>query len=262
MTLLTTIIFFIFGLVIGSFLNVVICRYNTGQTFRGRSVCLSCQAHLCWYELIPLLSFLALGGRCRTCQTKISRQYPAVEIITGILFAFLYLKLESLFYFDISVFFATYAYYAVLFSLLIIIAFYDARHKIIPDPLAVLFGTLSFLGLFLFTEGRLELHLPAWKELLSGFAVAVPFALLWLISRGTWMGLGDAKLALGLGWMLGISRIVSATVLAFWSGALLSVVLLLFSKKYKIKSEIPFAPFLIFGALIAFFFELNVYPLF
>jgi len=262
MSLFLGIIFFIFGIVIGSFLNVVILRYNTGKSFGGRSACMSCRTGLSWYELIPVFSFLALMGRCKSCKTKISAQYPLVEITTGVLFTLLFLKLEYLFNADTFMFFAVYTYYAVLFAILVVIAFYDLKHKIIPDVLSGLFGLLAFAGLFLFSGDVFHLHLP-WKlDVFSGFTVAVPFAVLWLVSQGTWMGLGDAKLALGLGWMLGIAKVFSGTLLAFWSGALISIVLLVFSKKYKIKSEIPFAPFLIFGAILAFFLELQATPFF
>src|SRR3989338_3567698 len=98
MITIVTILFLVLGLIIGSFLNVVIYRYNTARTLGGRSACMSCQKVLCWYELIPLISFLALGGRCKYCKTKISKQYPAVELLTGIIFASLFLKFQGLFF--------------------------------------------------------------------------------------------------------------------------------------------------------------------
>src|SRR3990167_9306340 len=100
MFLLLTIIFFIFGTIIGSFLNVVIFRMNTQKyffgSFGGRSACMSCQNKLKWYELIPLFSFFTLKGRCRTCRTKISVQYPLVEFISGLVFAALFFKFQDL----------------------------------------------------------------------------------------------------------------------------------------------------------------------
>src|SRR3990167_8361302 len=98
MTIALTIIFFALGLIIGSFLNVVIYRYNTGKTFGGRSKCLVCHKILSWHELIPLFSFIFLKGHCRGCKTRISFQYPLIEFITGLVFAFIFLKLENLFY--------------------------------------------------------------------------------------------------------------------------------------------------------------------
>ena len=238
MTTILTIIFFIFGLIIGSFLNVVIFRLNTKKTFSGRSKCLSCQKELSWYELFPVFSFLILGGRCKGCKTKISWQYPLVELVTGIIFACLFLKFQDVFYFQPNFFAGTISYYAGMFSLLVIIAVYDLRHKIIPDSLVLIFGILSFIGLFFFSISGLNVHIPSFWEFLSGILIALPFALIWLFSKGVWMGLGDAKLAIGLGWLLGLSRALSGVVLAFWSGAIIGLILIAVSRKHSMKSEI------------------------
>jgi leader peptidase (prepilin peptidase)/N-methyltransferase len=259
MIFLLTTIFFALGLIIGSFLNVVIFRLNTERSFGGRSGCMTCQNQLTWYELIPVFSFLGLGGRCRNCKVKISLQYPIVEFISGFIFAGLFLKFQDIFFFNTLVFSFTYAFYATTFSLLLVIAVYDFRHKIIPDALAFVVGILGFVGLFLFNSYGFYPHLPSILEFLSGLFISVPFALLWLISRGTWMGLGDAKLAIGLGWLLGLSRILSGVVVAFWIGAIAGIFLVAFSKKYKMKSELPFAPYLVLGTILAFLFELHLF---
>lgn len=259
MILTLTIIFFILGLIIGSFLNVVILRYNTQKNIGGRSACMSCQNQLQWFELVPVFSFLALRGRCRNCKTKISPQYPLVEFATALIFASLFLKFQDLFFMNTLIFAFTLAYYATMFSLLMVIAVYDLRHKIIPDMLALVFGIFAFLGMFVFSNFIFQPHIPSLLELLSGIFIALPFALIWLVSYGAWMGLGDAKLALGLGWLLGLSRVLSGVVVAFWSGAIVGLVLLALSKKHGMKSEIPFAPFLVLGALIAFLFELHLF---
>lgn len=226
---------------------------------------MSCQSKLCWYELIPLVSFIALQGRCKTCKTKISTQYPLVELVSGLIFALLFLKFQNIFYENTLIFAFTYAYYASMFSLLLVIAVYDLRHKIIPDGLALIFGIFSFIGLFLFSAygfSSLSLHIPSVLEALTGVIIAAPFALLWLLSQGTWMGLGDAKLALGLGWLLGLSVALSGVVVAFWVGAIIGIILIIFSKNHSMKSAIPFAPFLVFGAFIAFLLELHFLPIF
>ncbi|MFA6524289.1 MAG: prepilin peptidase [Candidatus Paceibacterota bacterium] len=260
MTSIFAIIFFVFGIVIGSFLNVVIFRYNVQRSFGGRSGCMTCQNKLHWYELIPLFSFIAIKGRCLNCKTKISVQYPLVELITGIIFMGLFLKFQDIFYMNTLVFAVTMAFYATMFSLLIVIAVYDLRHKIIPDTLVLVLGILAFLGMFLFSSFGFNPHIPSVLEFLTGIIVALPFAIIWLVSKGTWMGLGDAKLMLGLGWLLGLSRVLSGMVVAFWSGAIIGLFLLVFSKKHGMKSEIPFAPFLVLGAIIAFLFELHLFP--
>ena len=259
MTTTISLIFFVFGLVIGSFLNVVIFRYNTHRSFGGRSGCMSCQKKLSWYELVPVFSYIGLGGRCKGCKTGISIQYPLVEIITALFFGGLFIKFQDIFFANTVSFTITYAYYAVMFSLLLVIAVYDLKHKIIPDILALVFGILAFFSMFLFTNFGFSPHIPALLDLFSGIFISVPLALMWLFSRGTWMGLGDAKLAIGLGWMLGFSRMLSGLVLAFWSGAIVGLILMAFSKKYRMKSEIPFAPFLVLGTLLAFIFELHFF---
>lgn len=265
MILVLTAIFFVFGLIIGSFLNVVILRLNTKRSLRGRSSCLSCQKGLLWYELVPIVSFFTLRGRCKSCKTKISIQYPLVEFATGLIFAALFFKFQDIFFINTLIFLFAYVYYAFLFSLLIVIATYDFRHKIIPDTLSFVFGIFSFVGLFYFSNnyGFLNFypHLPSVLDFSSGLLLASPFALFWLISKGAWMGLGDAKLALGVGWLLSFFMALSALVVAFWSGAVVGLILVIFSKKYGMKSEIPFAPYLVFGAFVAFILELNLFHL-
>ena len=261
MTTILTIIFCILGLIIGSFLNVVILRLNTQKSFGGRSGCMSCQKKLSWYELFPVFSFLFLKGRCKGCKTKISWQYPLVELATGIIFACLFLKFQDVFYSSTFIFTGIIAYYAGVFSLLMVIAVYDIRHKIIPDTLAIVLGFLTFIGLFFFSGVGFNFHFPTVMELLAGPIIALPFALIWLVSKGTWMGLGDAKLAISLGWLLGLSRVLSGVVLAFWSGAIIGLILIALSKKHGMKSEIPFAPFLVLGAILAFLFEMHLFPI-
>ena len=267
------VIFFILGLIIGSFLNVVIYRLNTRRSFfesvGGRSACMSCRNQLSWYELVPVFSFLVLKGRCKNCKTKISIQYPLVEIITGLIFGVLFWKLFTvggsvLSGQGILVFAVTYAFYATMFSLLLIIAVYDLKHKIIPDLLSLVFGALAFVGMFFFSNLSFYPHIPNILEFLSGIFIASPFAFFWLISGGRWMGLGDAKLALGIGWLLGLVGALSGLVIAFWSGAIIGVTLIIVSKVHRkngtgLKSEIPFAPFLVFGALMVFLFGLNFF---
>jgi leader peptidase (prepilin peptidase)/N-methyltransferase len=261
MNSLLVFLFFVFGLIIGSFLNVVIYRLNTKKSLGGRSACMACRSKLNWYELIPVFSFLGLGGRCRSCKTKISMQYPLVEFASGIVFAFLYLKFKAVLLVSLPVFALTFFYYAFMFSLLLVIAVYDLKHKIIPDQLSLALGTLSFFGLFLFDSFGFHTHTPTLLEFSSGVLIALPFALLFFVSAGTWMGFGDAKLALGLGWFIGLSRALSGLLVAFWSGAIVGIILMFIGPHYKMKSEIPFAPFLVFSTLVAFIFEIHLFPI-
>ena len=260
MTLTLSIIFLVFGLIIGSFLNVVIFRFNTGKSFGGRSKCLHCHKTLSWHELIPVFSFLFLKGRCSECRGRISFQYPLVELVTGLIFSGLFLKFQNIFYADTLVFSISYAYYALMFSFLIVIATYDNKHKIIPDVLVLFLGIFAFAGLFLFSGNLWSPHIPYAGEFLRGILFALPFGLIWIVSRGAWMGLGDANLALSLGWLLSVTEMLSALTIAFWSGALIGLILVAVKKMSGLKSEIPFAPFLVFGAIVAFIFGINIFP--
>lgn len=253
---------FVLGTIIGSFLNVVAFRYNTGMTLGGRSQCFSCSRTLQWFELVPVVSFVALRGKCVDCESKISWQYPLVEVFTGALFlgvffkfSFLELGIELL----VSLLFSL-----VITSILMVIMVYDMRHKIIPDGLVYAFIILSLLKLVGETGIPAIFEAPHVLDLLAGPLLYMPFFLLWFFSKGTWMGLGDAKLALGIGWMLGFSGGISAVTLAFWMGALFSIASLLMQKfaitqgSLSMKTELPFAPFLILGLLAVYFWNIDV----
>ena len=277
MSVYISIIFFFFGTIIGSFLNVVLYRFNTGKTLMGRSKCFSCKRELSPIDLVPVLSYLVFRGKCRTCKSKISAQYPLVEIGTGILFALTYYYFSAIALVHPTVFATQFVYTLIIMSILMLITVYDMKHKIIPDSFVFTFIGLSFLTLFLGFDsfGALTMRLPTFLELASGFILAFPFYFLWLVSDGKWMGFGDAKLALGFGWFLGLGKGATAIVFGFWIGAAVSILLLLLGKvshayQYKkllgfkvphisMKSEVPFAPFLILGLLIAFFLRYNMF---
>lgn len=250
---------FIFGAIVGSFLNVVIYRYNTGAPIvHGRSMCFSCGKKLSWYELIPIVSFVIQRGKCGTCKSKLSWQYPIVEITTGLLFLGVFLTgLPAL----------TMVYLLTVVSILVVIAVYDMRHKIIPNGLVYAFIFLTLFALVFNASVTSFVFLWDW---LAGPMLFLPFAALWFFSKGTWMGFGDAKLAWGIGWFLGLYMGASAIILSFWIGAIWGLALIglgkaggLFPrlKRFTIKSEIPFGPFLILGTLLVFFFGVDVFSL-
>ena len=261
------IFFFIFclGAIVGSFLNVVILRYNTGRHITGRSGCPHCGRQLRWFELLPIVSFLAQMGKCRTCESKISKQYPLVELLTALLFVLTYWSfgVENL---------LTLLFSLVIWSLLVVILVYDMRHKIIPDAFVYTFVALAFIALFIPAHVGESFSAPSLSILFAGPLIALPFALLWLVSGGRWMGLGDAKLALGIGWVLGLTGGLSALFFAFWIGAVVSIALVCIDYvrsthsralsgahgRFTMKSEVPFAPFLILGFAIVFFLHVNL----
>ncbi len=239
---------FILGTIIGSFLNVVIYRYNTGMGLGGRSRCLTCSRNLTWVELIPIASFLSQKGTCRKCSSKISWQYPLVEFLAGVLFVLIFLKFPPVSF----VAAVTTLIQLVIASLLVVIVVYDIKHKIIPDGLVYAFAVIAFVNLFIFNT-------PALIDIFAGPLLALPFALLWLVSRGRWMGLGDAKIMLGIGWTLGFVAGISAVFLAFWIGAVVSV-LWMYIVFHKVKGhyEIPFAPYLVLGMYLVLLFGISV----
>ncbi|MEK7107280.1 MAG: prepilin peptidase [Patescibacteria group bacterium] len=251
------IIYFVFGLIVGSFVNVVILR-SGARALSGRSACMSCGVKIRWFDLIPVVSWLALRGRCRACGSRISIQYPAVELLMGAAFALVgsapLAPLEKIIGLLIS-------------AILLAIAVYDIRHTIIPNAWVWAFNFLALLSSLLTTNYLL-------LTILAGPAVALPLFALWLVSKGKWMGLGDAKLALGIGWLLGPLAGIEALLLAFIIGAIVSVFVLLplprivrffkkqgiaasgFTASYTMKSEIPFGPFLIVACALLWFSQM------
>ena len=264
MIYLGVIFFGILGIIIGSFLNVVILRYNTGKGISGRSGCLSCNKKLHWHELVPIISFLFLKGRCVGCKSKISWQYPLVEIFTGIVFVAIFLKQIQVFYFSPMLAVIGLLFYLIICSLLIVIFVYDFRHTIIPNGLVYAFSILAFVYHIIQTPVDLLFKMPYLLDTLSGFIFFIPFFCLWYFSKGRWIGLGDGKLVLGIGFLLGFVSGLSAIILSFWIGAIFSILIMLMDRLNRgrhnitIKSEIPFAPFLIIGTLILFFAPFDI----
>lgn len=259
---LTLIWFFVLGAIIGSFLNVVIYRLNTGKSLSGHSHCLSCAANLRAIDLVPLLSFVALRGRCRQCGASITARYFFVELITACLFlwtAVVFLSTPVLLAFTL-----------MLCALLVVVLVYDIRHMIIPDQLVGYLLAVA-VAYVLWDPVAQMVVLPGVFDILGAVVPALFFASLWGISRGRWIGLGDAKLVVPLGLVVGFADSVSLVVFAFWIGAGISVLRLITQKVLRsirvraflrgklrlpflsggltMSSEVPFAPFLI----LAFF---------
>ena len=253
MDLLPLIFAFVFGTIVGSFLNVVALRFNSGKTLGGRSMCMSCGRTLTWIELIPVLSFATQRGRCRKCRSPISWQYPLVEFSAGIMFTLIFLVYPPL-----TVAAGVYTFFLIVIGCLsLVITVYDIKHKIIPDRFSYAFSAVALLSLFL--GGSTLVHVPGIWAILAGPILALPFALIWLVSKGTWMGLGDAKLVLGIGWLLGMSRGVNALILAFWVAAAVSLLwIFLTRRKFKPRLEVPFGPYLLIGMYLVLLFGVQV----
>lgn len=249
-------VFGAFGLIIGSFINVAVLRFGTGRSLSGRSACMSCGYQLRWFDLVPVFSWIFLRGRCRRCGSRIAVQYPLVELTTGFLFAYIGAAELPLF---------ERAYVCVAAGLLVAIAVYDMRHTIIPDAWVYAFSVLG-LGYALFADG------PVLLRLAAGPIAALPLLSLWAFSRGRWMGLGDAKLALGMGWFLGPAAGLISIFFAFIIGAFISVGILLplpyalsflgrlgitalrtRPTRFTMQSEVPFGPFLVASFFIVWY---------
>lgn len=241
-------------------------------------MCFSCNRTLQPQELVPFFSFLFQKGRCAKCKTKLSWQYPAVELLTGLLFTLSFTRVFSMEGFIFNVPFVW-----VIMSILVIITVYDLRHKIIPDQFSYLFAAMTFFRIFVSLNGN-DIIFPSLAVLFAGPLLALPFYLIWMVSKGRWMGLGDAKLSLGLGWFLAVyaptfSPIISNIAVflySFWTGTAFFILISIFGfvlrgcmnlgfikRRYNLpvlgmKSEIPFAPFLILGLLIVFLFRYNI----
>lgn len=263
---MSLIFLFLFGLAIGSFLNVLVLRFNSGESLRGRSRCFSCLKKLQWIDLIPLASYMTVRGRCRYCGSGISLQYPLVELVTALMFVSVgWVMLGNEFQTISTVFLFEFIFVLVFFSILIAISVYDIRHKIIPDQLslllfivAVLFecvdvyqrisngSQITFLGIFSTSTGSTVLY-----DIVGAIGAFGFFASIWFLSRGMWMGFGDAKLALSLGLFLGYPGVLFGILLAFWIGSIFGIAMLAVGS-YTGKTEVPFAPFLALGTFIAF----------
>lgn len=246
----------VLGLIIGSFLNVVVLRKNTGKSLAGRSGCLSCGQSLRTQHLLPVVSWVFLRGRCAYCGSAISVQYPLVEIGTALLFslvALMYLPLIS----HIGA--------LVLMSYWVCIATYDIRHTIIPDDWV--YGAAC--AAFLTTVALFPAALSSVWFWVAGPITAVPLYLLWFFSKGRAMGFGDVKLALSMGWLLGPWFGLLSVMWGFMLGALYAVLCIMVPiavrelyttqkisglrrilRTRTMKHEVPFGPFLIGGTLL------------
>ncbi len=238
-------VLFLFGLAIGSFLNVVIDRIPRGESIVfGRSRCDYCKKTLRWFELIPVLSYLIQGGRCVRCHKRLSVQYPLVELFTGAVFVALP-HMQAAYGPAAD---ALYGYHlAALCSIAsagIVILVTDLKYQIIPDRMLIVLVLAA--GALLYPS-----PLPTAVQKLGVGAVSGSFFyLLWLGTRGRGMGFGDVKLSAVLGLLLGFPQAIIAFYTAFLTGAGYGVILII-QRKAGMKSRVPFGPFLLLGAVVS-----------
>lgn len=229
-------LFFVYGITIGSFLNVLIYRLPRKEDFvMTRSHCMQCGYQLRWYDLVPLLSWVQLGGRCRSCKTKISIQYPLIELLNGAAYLGIYLYLGL-------------SWWAILacgvFSVLLVIFIIDLRHMEIPNGLVAVLLVIGVI--WTYDSGDYRSHI-------IGFFAVPLFLLLLGAIAGQGMGMGDVKLMAASGLILGWQ----GNILALMIGAILGSVIgigLLLAGAIERKQKIPFGPFLAIGIMTALLF--------
>jgi prepilin signal peptidase PulO-like enzyme (type II secretory pathway) len=286
--------FFVFGLAVGSFINVISLRYQPTyqltnlKTLKllvgGRSHCPICDKKLNWYELAPIFSFIIQKGKCRNCGSRISRQYPIVEFLSGLIFAGVYWRFNNLdFSFLISHLSPLVIVWILIFILFLLLSIIDIRHYLIPDSINLSLAVLgvilmllkltthysslatSFLGHYasLFDFPPLlslssSMSLSIWlNHLFAAVAAAGFFAAIIIITRGRAMGWGDFKLAGVLGLIFGWPDIFLVIGLSFIIGSLIVLPFLIRGKK-KMKDFVPFGPFLVLAATLVFFFGFEI----
>jgi leader peptidase (prepilin peptidase)/N-methyltransferase len=249
---------FIFGSLIGSFLNVVILRLPDGQSLGGRSHCPNCHRILGILDLFPIFSYLLLRARCRSCKLKISPRYLIIELLTGILFCLAYFYLTPQNPAEILLLVKFWIAIATLICVFVI----DFEHFIILDNIIFPAGIVVLilnLVMDLFLGNQIfNLYSMFLSGIVAAFFAALPFFGIWYFSKGQWMGFGDVKLALFLGVALGMPGVFVGLMLAVLLGGVFSTALLLFTKS-NLKTKLPFGTFLSIGAVIALFYGQNLY---
>jgi len=237
---------FIFGIIIGSFLNVLILRLRSDESpVTGRSHCPACQHTLTPFDLVPIVSFVALRGRCRYCQVAISWQYPLVELANGLLFVCAWVfggyTVELLLAHPIGL--VALLRDLILVAGLVTLFVYDLRWQELPYIITFpLLGIVALLGLVA--------GLPWWSIGIAGLIGGGFFLFQFLISRGKWIGDGDIPLGALMGAALGWPLIVVALMLSYWIGAVIALILVATGGK-KMTSTVPLGVFLVIGTLIS-----------
>lgn len=241
-------LFFIFvlGLCVGSFLNVLVDRIPKREpSIKDRSHCDKCKKILKWYDLIPLVSFIVLLGKCRYCRTSLSLYYPVVELTTGFLFMAVIFFLGGFMINIITI--IMFIYYLFIFSSLIVIFFADLKYGIIPDKIVIPSIIISLIYLFFIHNFSFIIHFS------SALGASLFFLLLFLVTQGRGMGFGDVKFSFLMGLILGFPKIIVGLYVAFLTGAIVGCILIL-CRKRMFGTTIPFGPFLVIGSLTAIFF--------
>jgi prepilin signal peptidase PulO-like enzyme (type II secretory pathway) len=255
---------FVFGLIIGSFLNCLIWRLRKKEGIMNRSYCPKCKTQINWHDNIPLLSFIFLMGKCRKCKQRISWQYPLVELATGILFLLAFfinyeLRITNNEFFNLNILSLIHNSSFIIqllrdwffISVMIIVFVYDLKWYLILDVITL---PACFVVFFL----NLWLGFSWLNLLVSGIIGAGFFLSQFLISRGKWIGGGDIRLGLLMGLALGWPSIITAIFLAYLIGGFAGIILIM-AKKKKLGSHVPLGIFLTSAAVAALFYGEKIF---
>ncbi len=248
-----SILAFIFGASIGSFTQVIASRLHVAPILKGRSKCLSCGEALRPYDLIPVLSYFLLKGKCRYCKSVYGISALVIECVFGLAFLLLYQYILQG-YSSLLVSGLWLVYYTVLFIVLGVMALYDKAHSYIP---------LSFLGGYLGLACiKLALRFvenPDISLLLAPVFVATPFLLIWVLTKGKGLGFGDVILFFGVGAFFGSLQGFAVLVISVWIGALFGLYYkYVIKKKQTSATAIPFVPFIVLAFLIVLFTDIDI----
>jgi len=246
-----TLLLFVFGAVIGSFLNVVMYRSIVGESWVvGRSHCEHCQKKIAWYDNVPLLSYFLLRGQCRHCHTSISISHPVIEFLTATLFVWWYWGGSLFFHLTSNPFHYIQPIFWLLVGVILLIIFSaDVLYMIIPDEAVIALTAMTlFYRIALTLTGVMQTG-DFIRTLLGAVACSGFFFVLWWGTKGRGMGFGDVKFAFPFGLLLGWPNVLVGLFLSFIFGAIVSLVLVALQKK-KIQQTVPFGPFLVAGTFV------------
>jgi prepilin signal peptidase PulO-like enzyme (type II secretory pathway) len=240
---------FVLGAIIASFVGVIVGRLNTGQGFlMGRSRCDACGVVLSSLSLVPIFSYLFFRGRAQCCDARLSLSAPATEVLLGGLFVSAYVSIGLV---------PALPLFLLSLSTLLALVLYDLQHQILPPSLLAIFLAASVVTGFLLAPSPDAFY----SSLVSAFCIGASLALIHFFSRGRAMGLSDAPLAFGLACLVG-PLAFSGFVFSFWIGAVIGIALLLKRPAgSRMGIEVPFAPFLAAGFLLAYFTQWNLFIL-
>ncbi len=242
----------VFGLIFGSAINAMVWRLYVGRSWaRGRSICPECEHVLSAADLVPVISWVALRGRCRYCQAPI-KDHPIVELATGLAFALSAYALYANGQFDLL----KLAFWVVMLVMLLVLAVYDARWFILPDKIML---PLILVAFGYAASTAVVAHSPRMLVdfLLAAVVAGGAFYAIVFFSRGRAMGGGDIKLAFCMGLILGVQGMVVALFLAFNAAAIVGITLIASGKRGR-KDQIPFGPFLVGATVVAFLFSSQI----